>query len=174
MPVTTIKYSTEAGRVSLETLYSLHKDLVFRTAYSVIGNKFDAEDVRQSVFMKLVQYGIPDMSNSAGYFYTAALHEALKLVRTRGRYCIDGEDKPPPEPSTDGSPFEARMLEELLDAMARLEDRDVELLVLFYQKGHTDAEIAMLTDRTRGVIRAALVRARYRLQKILGSEGERQ
>src|SRR5262245_24399388 len=143
MPVATLKgYSAQTGNISVEALYTLHKDLVFRAAYSVTGNKLDAEDARQSVFIRLIQRGIPDMHNSAGYLYRSAINEALKIVRTRRRHSsVDEENLP--EPSTDASPLEEGMREKLLDGLAQLEDRDVELIVLSYQMGYTDAEIAM-------------------------------
>ena len=42
----------------LEQIYLEHKDLVFRAAYRVTGNLSDAEDVLQTVFLRLVRLNL--------------------------------------------------------------------------------------------------------------------
>jgi hypothetical protein len=45
----------EALSEEFEELYSQHWQLVYRTAYAITGNRQDAEDVLQSIFVKLLQ-----------------------------------------------------------------------------------------------------------------------
>jgi RNA polymerase sigma-70 factor, ECF subfamily len=175
MPVTSINHKTGELNVEFETLFCLHKDLMFRAAYSVTGNPHDAEDAVQNVFMRLIRQGIPNIQyNAASYFYKAGINEALHIVRTRRRHGIDDDDERAPEPSNDGSPLEADMFERLRDALPTLPDRDVELLILAGW-GYTDSEIAKLTDRTRGFVAVSLHRARARLKKkMFGNTGGQQ
>src|SRR5207249_11897120 len=61
-------------------------DRVFRTAYRVTGNAADAEDVLQTVFLRLArgpQVTTPE--NEEGYFARAAINASLDLLRSRKR-----------------------------------------------------------------------------------------
>ena len=42
-------------RLGLEQVFLQHRELVFRAAYRVTGNASDAEDVLQTVFLRLVR-----------------------------------------------------------------------------------------------------------------------
>src|SRR5881227_49836 len=50
---TALDFETEAG--SLEEMFQRNHDRVFRTAYRVTGNAADAEDVLQTVFLRLLR-----------------------------------------------------------------------------------------------------------------------
>ena len=47
----------DSFRPGLEQIFLEHKDLVYRAAYRVTGNSSDAEDVLQTVFLRLVRLG---------------------------------------------------------------------------------------------------------------------
>jgi RNA polymerase sigma factor (sigma-70 family) len=76
-----------------EDIFRDHHDMVFRTAYGVLGNSSDAEDVVQNIFLRLLDRGIsPDATrNPAGYLYKAAVNESLNLIRSRKRLTLVGE-----------------------------------------------------------------------------------
>src|SRR5207245_2297930 len=71
----------------VETLFELHHDRVFRTAHRVTGSAADAEDVLQTVFLRLARGpespGISE--NPEGYFARAAINASLDLLRRRKR-----------------------------------------------------------------------------------------
>ena len=73
--------SAEANS-SLETLFQQHHDRVFRTAYRVTGSAADAEDVLQTVFLRLARGSeavtVPD--NPESYFARAAVNASLDLL----------------------------------------------------------------------------------------------
>src|SRR4028119_509735 len=72
---------------ALEAIFREHHGNVFRTAYRITGNAADAEDVLQTVFMRLLRREEqPDLSNSAGsYLHRAAVNAALDTLRRRKR-----------------------------------------------------------------------------------------
>ena len=43
----------------LDQMYEAHHGMVFRTAYRITGNAADAEDVLQTVFLRIVRLKIP-------------------------------------------------------------------------------------------------------------------
>jgi len=66
----------------LEQIFLQHKELVFRTAYRVTGNASDAEDVLQTVFLRLVRLEkFPEIANLPGYLHRSAVNASLDLLR---------------------------------------------------------------------------------------------
>ena len=151
-----------------EDAFQTHHDMVFRTAYGVLGNSSDAEDVVQTVFLRLLDRGLsPDLTkNPAGYLYKAAVNESLNLIRSRKRFVVvsDAENverQAAPERGDSAEEIHARLYE----AVARLSPRAAHILVLRYLHKKSDAEIARLLGTSRGVIAVTLHRARARLRK---------
>src|SRR5688500_6722400 len=71
----------------VERLFRAHHDRVFRTAHRITGSAADAEDVLQTVFLRLVKSEESyDLSaNPEGYLSRAAINASLDLLRSRGR-----------------------------------------------------------------------------------------
>ncbi|MFN2492426.1 MAG: RNA polymerase sigma factor, partial [Pyrinomonadaceae bacterium] len=71
----------------LEILFRTHHDRVFRTAHRITGSPADAEDVLQTVFLRLVKGGNAyDLSdNPEAYLSRAAINASFDLMRTRSR-----------------------------------------------------------------------------------------
>src|SRR5690349_23288531 len=74
-----------ASVTDLESIFREHHAMVFRAAYRVTGNAGDAEDVLQTVFLRLVKRD-PDadpVGNIASFLHRAAVNAAVDLVRAR-------------------------------------------------------------------------------------------
>src|SRR6185369_9253178 len=71
----------------IEVLFREHHEHIFRAAYRVTGSAVDAEDVLQTVFLRLVRRKEKvDLSPSPGsYFHRAAVNASLDLLRSRTR-----------------------------------------------------------------------------------------
>src|ERR1700685_1987882 len=69
----------------LERIFREHHSMVFRAAYRVTGNADDAEDVLQTVFLRMVKRdtGAEPVGNMASFLHRAAVNAALDLVRSR-------------------------------------------------------------------------------------------
>jgi RNA polymerase sigma-70 factor (ECF subfamily) len=160
-----------------DELFREHYPLVYRTAYSVTGSPEDAEDVVQTIFLRLFRRGFPPHTeNPKGYLYRAAVNASLNVARSRRHHVLTADEgrlealaelnRPSPE-----SPIEGR----LVDAIAQLNPVAVEMLILRYEHQYSDAEIAKLVGKSRGVVAVTLYRARARLKKLLrasSSSGE--
>ena len=72
---------------SLEGLFERHHDRVFRTAHRVTGSAADAEDVLQTVFLRVArrQESVGAAENPQAYFARAAINASLDLLRSRKR-----------------------------------------------------------------------------------------
>jgi RNA polymerase sigma-70 factor (ECF subfamily) len=153
-----------------EQFFREHYQLVYRTAYSVTGRVEDAEDIVQSVFLRLLRRESPlDLGrNPKGYLYRAALNLALDTIRRRRRHVL----------VRDNAFFESatRVVDvretddldsRLWKAISALQPSSAQILILRYVHDHSLAEIARLLGSTRGTIAVSLFRSRARLKKII-------
>jgi RNA polymerase sigma-70 factor (ECF subfamily) len=164
---------------NLESLFQQHHARVFRTAHRVTGSAADAEDVLQTVFLRLARgpEGPAISENPEGYFARAAINASLDLLRGRKRSRLvsidDLENRSSAErvvsrqnPETRHEDKELRDL--IRAAVARLGDAAGQMFALRYYEGHSNGEIAQLMDTSALVVGVTLHRARARLRKEIG------
>ena len=156
-----------------EQLFREHSQMLYRTAYSLLNNGPDAEDVLQTVFLRLLR-GLPPefQRNPKGYLYRAAVNLSVDAVRSRKRASIAAE-KYRPE-----APLETDFVEEnhrrLAEALAELNPEATQILVLKYVHSYKDAEIARVLGTSRGAIAMRLLRSRSRLKELMRALEEKQ
>ena len=159
----------ESFRPGLEQIFREHKELVFRAAYRVTGNATDAEDVLQTVFLRLVRLEkFPEITNLPGYLHRSAVNASLDLLRGRKdtqTFSLD-EDPNQAEPaSTDHGPRSAELRDWLRHALARLNPRWAEMFVLRFIEDRTNREIAAIMKTSPAVVAVVLHRTRALLKK---------
>jgi RNA polymerase sigma factor (sigma-70 family) len=160
----------EALDQRFEALFEEHYAMVYRTAYGVIGSAQDAEDVAQTIFLRLLRRRFPPelLRNPAGYLYRAAVNASLNTIKQKKRHVLtdDSErfEKHTPAPRTDSAEDVHRRLYE---AVAELTAESAQILILRYVHDYSDAEIAKLLGTSRGTIAVSLYRSRGRLKKLM-------
>jgi RNA polymerase sigma-70 factor (ECF subfamily) len=160
--------------MSLEQAFREHKDHVFRAAYRITGSASDAEDVLQSVFLKLArrQPGeiSPDIQSLGSYLHRAAVNAALDTIRMRrdaqNMAIEDAEVSHPLElASEDEGEYSALELRRWLrQAIGKLGARPAEMFVLRYIEGRDNREIATMMKTTRATVAVTLHRTRSLLK----------
>ncbi len=166
-----------SAAVELERVFREHHGRVFRAAYRVTGNASDAEDVMQTIFLRLARQGPLSMSvaNMESYLHRAAVNAALDLVRARrDSQKVALEDVAPVlpedsrfEPDRRQSTQELGML--LRRAIARLAPRAAEMFALRYFEGYDNPEIARMFATTAANVAVMLHRTRGQLQDAMRS-----
>lgn len=162
--------------VDLEGLFREHSKRVLRAAYRVTGNSNDAEDVLQTVFMRLVRReGGAALSQQPGsYLHRAAINAALDLVRSRHVARTDALDEPSlaARAESGSDPERARESEEIRgyvrEALARLTPKSAEIFALRYFEGYGNHEIARMLGTSRGTVNVILHRARRKIREEIG------
>jgi len=147
--VTQLKPNISQPPGELERLFREHNNLVFRTAYRVTGSSADAEDVLQTVFLRLARRAEVDLAPSpASYLHRAAINASLDLVRSRGTaksVALEDVEHDLTESSSlnPEAKHEDRELRKLIQtAVSRLGASAAEMFVLRYFEGYGNSEIA--------------------------------
>jgi RNA polymerase sigma-70 factor (ECF subfamily) len=162
----------------LGVLFRDHYRSVFGIAYRITGSASDAEDVLQTIFLRLTKNDPRARltSHPQGYLYRAAVNASLDLLRQRKRanaVSLDVVDVDQAPKHTGGTPeedFENQELRELLrEAVAKLEGRASTAFALRYFEGYDNKQIAEVLGTSQLVIGVTLHRARTRLRKEIGN-----
>ena len=146
-------------------LYQRYSETVYRAALRVTGNPADAEDVLQTVFLRMINNRVaPDPESPERYLRRAATNASIDLLRRKSTL---------PETELDeGRDYHtgqstALLKERLRRALAKLPVEDAELFVLCYLEGYSYGELAEQFQAERGTIASRLHRIRAVLQKHL-------
>jgi RNA polymerase sigma-70 factor (ECF subfamily) len=155
-----------------EQLFQTHHSRVFRAAYRITGSAADAEDVLQTVFLRLMRREEETaLENVEAYLQRAAVNAALDLMRSRKLWHTVAMDETAPlqaqDPSSDPdrshTSREARAI--LRKAVAALPEQAAEIFSLRYFEGFDNIEIARMLGVSQTQVAVSLHRTRSRLQK---------
>jgi len=152
------------GQKEVQALYSKHWQTVFALAFRVTGNASDAEDVMQSLFLRLIEnHTVLDGARSPeGYLRRAAVNASIDILRKRR---VRGETElGDHHVLREGSHTDK---ERVRRALAKLEPANAELFVLCYLEGYAYEELADMFQTERGTIASRLFRIRAELRDIL-------
>jgi len=169
----------EAADSILENLFHQHHQRVFRTAYRVTGSAADAEDVLQTVFLRMArgQDAAASAENTEAYLCRAAVNASLDLLRSRKRSRAVAIDDLESEasvatlvavrnPETNQEDRELRKL--IREAVAKLGETAGQMFALRYFEGYGNGEIAQMMNTSALVVGVTLHRARARLRREIG------
>ncbi len=136
-----------------------YMDMVFRVAFNYVKSSEDADDITQSVFLRLWKRR-PDFESAAHakhWLLRVAINESKRFLCSPWHKTLSLEEcEIPPLPSS--------AHRELLDAVLRLKPRYRTVLYLHYYEGFTADEIATALGTPKNTILTQLRRAREQLK----------
>src|SRR5260370_6348432 len=144
---------------------------VTKAAYRITGTMADAEDVSQSVLLRLAR-GIVEpgrISNLQSYLHRSAVNAALDLIRSRGhREVVPVERADELQSNSSASPERALSSLEIKNwlrrELATLNPRTAVMFALRYLEGLDNTEIARTMNTSQAVVAVTLHRTRARLK----------
>ncbi len=154
-----------------ERLANTYADAILRLSYAYLKNTQDAQDVCQTVFVKLLteprDFESPE--HEKAYVLRMAANACKDLLRSPWRKRVCGLDTvlevPAPE-AEEGS---------VLAAVNQLPPRYRAVIYLHYYEGYQAAEIGEILGVPLGTVHTRLARGRAKLRTLLGgTEYERQ
>jgi RNA polymerase sigma-70 factor (ECF subfamily) len=144
-------------------LYERHYEGVFRAALRVTGDPADAEDVLQTVFVKVLSRSEHEDAARlpAAYFRRAAVNAAVDLLRRRTAHGETAYDDEAPHAAVDTPPL---LKERLRRAIATLDPDEATLFLLRHVEGLSIEELAGLFAIEKNNVTVRLHRIRMRLK----------
>jgi RNA polymerase sigma-70 factor (ECF subfamily) len=137
--------------------------MVYRAALRVTGNPSDAEDILQTVFLRVFSQSnrLDPYQLPGAYFRRAAINAAVDLLRRR----MSHAELPFDEAFPHAVPESPTLLKERLRrAIAALEPDDAAVFLLRYIEGVSNAELAEMFGQEKNYIAVRLHRIRQALQ----------
>jgi len=164
-----VQRSVAGDRAAFAELVGRHYDLIYRVAFKWCGNQADAEDIAQTVCMKLGQAirSFDARSAFTSWLYRVTLNAARDHHRAdRSRRNRDGAAAELAETVTDPEPDDA--LDELWAAVAELPEKQRDAVLLIYSEGRSHAEAASILECAESTVSWHVHEAKKRLKGALG------
>ena len=160
-PPTPMTFS--APLTGLAELYERHYEAVFRAALRVTGSPSDAEDVLQTVFLRVLARGgdVEGLAAPGAYFRRAAVNAAVDVLRRRELHAESAYDDLAPHAAIQPPLL---LKERLRRAIAALDSEDASLFLLRHVEGLSNEELAGLFQIEKNNVAVRLHRIRHRLQ----------
>ena len=143
-----------------------YSDMIYRIAYQRVLNQYDAEDIVQEVFVKLLC--------NKNYFRDGE-HVKAWLIRETVNLCVNYKKKLARQKTISASQLEIPFTEperEILEELYLLSDEDRIILYLYYYEEYKIREIAKILRQKQNTINSKLTRARNKLKKIMEVNNE--
>jgi RNA polymerase sigma-70 factor, ECF subfamily len=158
-----IAMTSTTAPVGFAEAYNRHYEAVFRAALRVTGNAADAEDVLQTVFLRVLARGgdVEAGPLPAAYFRRAAINAAVDLLRRRAIHAESIYDDQAPHAAVQPPSL---LKEQLRRAIATLESEDATLFLLRHVEGLSIDELAGMFQLEKNNVAVRLHRIRHRLQ----------
>lgn len=145
-------------------LYERNYEAVFRAALRVTGNAADAEDVLQTVFVRVLARAgkLEDLALPDAYFRRAAVNAAVDVLRRRELRAESNYDHGAPHAAVQAPVL---LKERLRRAVATLDRDDATLFLLRHVEGLSIEELAEMFEIQKNNVTVRLHRVRQRLQR---------
>ena len=159
-------------RGAFKVLYDRYRDRVYNIAFYSLGEALWAEDVLQTIFLKIYR-GLPGFRYEAAlstWIYRIAVNECQNQIQRRGARhvpldaILGSEDEFDPHDLPDARHLERERDQILRDAVMDLSPKLRSVVVLKYVEGLAYDEIARVLDCAPGTVASRLNRALAELE----------
>lgn len=159
-----------SDRSKFERLYLQYRNYMFVIANNILKNEYDAEDAVHQAFISIAKniqkISELDCTKTKSYIVTIVEHCAIDIYRVKKRKPIGELDE-----QVVGIAFEAPHTSTLADAMAKLPARYRHVILLKYDSGYSNREIAKILGLSYEGVHSLVQRAKKRLEELLEEEG---
>ncbi|HCW04713.1 MAG TPA: RNA polymerase sigma factor [Clostridium sp.] len=150
----------------LSQIYYRHVKTVYRVCYLYMKNQYDAEDMVQKAFIRLMRDGTVFQSEE---------HEKAWLIRTATNLCKDyfrswWSRRIGLEEITDVAVDDPIKIDETLEKVMKLPIKYKTAIYMYYYEGFTTVEIAKILGKKESTIRGYLHSGRKYLKLEIGGE----
>jgi RNA polymerase sigma-70 factor (ECF subfamily) len=174
-----IRRAQQRDQVALTQLYEENFDRIYRYIVLKIGDRTEAEDMTQQVFLNALQSissykwkGMPFTS----WLYRIAHNQVVDHLRKKAKHATVPLDESLPIPAVDGDPkysVERKVeIETIVTATKKLTKAQQEVISLRFGGELSIAEVARVMAKSEGAVKALQHSAILALRKVLAPEAE--
>lgn len=156
---------TDSPDQSVEEVFEAYGNMLYRIAFVMMKNAFDAEDVVQDTLIKYMEY------MESGKTFGSEEHRKAWLIRVNSNLCKNRlrfyKNHPKISVEQLSRYYEKEEDTELMDSLMLLPSKYREVLLLHYVEGYQGREIAGMLGLSESAVRKRLERGREKLRRIL-------
>ena len=159
-----LNVQTEKQYIEIVEKYA---DMIYRIAYQKVLNRYDAEDIVQDVFVKLL--------SSKSYFRDEE-HIKAWLIRVTINLCINYNKSLARQKTVSVEQLDIPFTQQetgVLEELYLLPEDERNILYLYYYEGYKIREIAKILRQKQNTINSKLTRARNKLKRIMETSYEK-
>lgn len=169
--------SASTDKQAIRLLFERHKDYVYRLAYGFLADKALADDVVQSVFLKLQEKKrkLKPQAKFTTWLYQFSLNTAREVARKKGRLVSvsDIQMNDLNNEITKNDATEAIInFHDLSKSLTSLPERQREIFILRYLEGFNTRETAEIVGCKEGTVKTHLARATEAIKNKLNIENK--
>ncbi len=171
------KKNQEQKHVLLEQIYHQYSQLMYYISFQVLNDRYLAEDAVQSTFLKLEKnrFYIDSITSSRtkSFIVIVTRNVAVSLLKAKSRGALPYQDDDLADiPDHETLPLDLLVknesIDEIKNAIASLDSKYSDVLLLRYFSDYSTLEIASLFDISDELVRVRLHRAKKQLARKLG------
>lgn len=167
------RFAKDHDELAFRELVARHIGLVHQTARRKLGgNEETARDISQQTFLALARKArsLSGQHNIAGWLYKTAIYFAMQSIRTEIRR-KRREEAAAEVPLADSPPSWEMLAPVLDDALAKLNERDREAVILRFLENKSFPEVSEALAISPDAARMRVQRALEKLQPLLAERG---
>lgn len=151
---------------SAEEVFFEYGNMLYRIAFVMMKNTFDAEDIVQDTLIKYME--CRKHFDTEEYRKAWLIRVTINLCKNRLRFY---RNHPKISMEQLSRYYESREDTELMDSLLLLPEKYREILLLHYIEGYQCKEIAIMLTLSEATVRKRLERGRKKLSEMLEKEG---
>ena len=160
-----LENKTEGPDQGVEEVFQAYGNMLYRIAFVMMKNAFDAEDVVQDTLIKYMEH------LESGKSFETEEHRKAWLIRVNSNLCKNRlrfyKNHPKISVEQLSRYYEKEEDTALMDSLMLLPSKYREVLLLRYVEGYQGREIAGMLGLSESAVRKRLERGREKLRRIL-------
>ncbi len=160
-----LENKTEGSDQGVEEVFQAYGNMLYRIAFVMMKNAFDAEDVVQDTLIKYMEH------LESGKSFETEEHRKAWLIRVNSNLCKNRlrfyKNHPKISVEQLSRYYEKEEDTALMDSLMLLPSKYREVLLLRYVEGYQGREIAGMLGLSESAVRKRLERGREKLRRIL-------
>src|SRR6266567_3272439 len=155
----------DCGTASGEALLRSHEAQVARTAFRLLGNRQDAQEASQEVFLRLHRNlrKIDDAGNLSGWLYRVTVNACHDILRKRKPAASLDDSRITVASSSEADLGREQQHELIVEALGALPEKERAALTLRDLEGLSTREVAAILGSSEATVRSQISAARLKI-----------